>query len=139
MMAAEAAARAWVNAQPALVGPGSPLSNGAFLADQRSPADGSYAVLHRTTTSLGDLVAEDDGVSAVRFNFDIYAGTELAAEAAAVALADRIRSLRGCPEPMGDSGLVVMASAYLTGPDYQPVTEGPFSYRVSADFIMRSA
>lgn len=138
MKAAEAAVRAWVNGKPLLVGEGRPLSQGAFLASQRSPADGAYAVLHRTTSNLTDLVAEDDGVTFARIIFTVRAGTELAAEEAASALADEIRRLRGCPEPMGDSGMTVMVSAYLTGPDFIAGESEPYAYAVAADFIMRS-
>lgn len=136
---AERAVRAWANAQPGLVGADMPLALGVYLSQQRSPDSGSYAVLYRMSQAVLPVVAEDDAVDTARLSFMVYGGTEESAEAAAVALASTIQSLRGAPAPCPGTGINVLVHDNLSGPMFvaQPGAGGEqFSFEVAADFVL---
>lgn len=135
---AQVAIRAWLNARP-IVGDGQLLARGAYLREQRSPADGAYAVLTRTVEQPGGVVAEDGLVSMARLSVAVYAGTEEAAEAAAVAVRNEFEKLTGCPEPCGTTGVTVLAAANHLGPMFLPVAADSgeiYAFQVTADFVL---
>jgi hypothetical protein len=142
MIAAEAAMRAWVNARQTLVGPGCPLANGCFLSPPiHSPDTGAWALLTRIPAAAGQVVAEDSQITQARLQFDVYCGDEVAAEAAAAALAAEIETLTGCPEPAGESARVLVHDN-LTGPAFVPQagTAGePYCFQVQADVLLAAA
>jgi hypothetical protein len=123
--AIETPVRDWINSDTALVGNGTgddaPLNAGAFTLAQRSPAFGAYAVITRDPAAqVAGPFAEDSTIGGYRVAFDCYAGTVDKAEAAAAAVTDKLLALRGCPEPLADSGLVVLVSDNVTGPVWVP-------------------
>jgi hypothetical protein len=142
-VSAEVAITEWVNGRVDLVGiqpqaPG-PLSRGAYLKQQRSPADGAYAVIDRQGGPVGAMVAEMNNFDAPRITATIRAGTIQAAEAAAAAYATAVRSLTGCPEPCGGTGVTCLASDNVTGPQFvpQPADSGEqYCFQVTADLIL---
>jgi len=134
------AVQAWVNQRPDLTT--GTLPRGAFLVGSqvRSPADGAYAELSRTSAARGTLVAESSNPSIARISALVYAGTVDAAEAAAADLATAINSLRGNPERCGSTGVSVLATDNVSEPLYvpQPADSGEqFCFQVAADFILR--
>jgi hypothetical protein len=132
------AVRAWVNARPDLVGASAPLGSGAFLQTQASPQTGAYAVLGAIPAGPDQVVAEDGSVTTVRVGASIYAGTHEAAELAAKAYRDAVRSLTGNPVRVGD-GWTVLVSDNVTDPAFQPAAPNSgeeFSFYVSADFVL---
>jgi hypothetical protein len=140
-VAAQAAVRAWVNGRADLVGDGMPLSRGAYLKEQRSPADGGYAVISRSSEGVTSVVAEPAPVLAVaRIQCLVYAGTEEASELAAAALRTAFETLTGNPEPCGDTGVTVLAAGNHLGPLFVPHpgdTGEIYSFQVNADFVLR--
>jgi hypothetical protein len=138
---AETAIRAWVNTRQDLVGNGGPLSGGAYLRSQRSPASGAYAVMVRQAAPATRMVAEDPDPSLARVQALCYAGTAPLAEQAATALATAWMSLSGLPEPCGDTGVTVLVSDNLTGPSAVPLPADSgeaYCFQVGADFVLRS-
>ncbi len=139
MIPAETAVRAWGNSKTSLVGPGNPLSNGIFLREQRSPADGQYAIVARAQGS-SDLVAEQDtNLCAAMMAFTVYGGTEGTAEAAAAALASEIEQLTGRPEPCGGTGVTVLVADKLAGPVHMPAAPDAgelYCFTVQAEFTL---
>jgi hypothetical protein len=142
---AEAAIRAWINTNPALVDPAGddddrPLARGAYLRSQRSPADGPYVVLARTPPGGGEPggVAEPaPELDQARFTFQVYAGTELAAEHGAVALLTALQALTGDPAPAGSTGVVILAHGLLTGPTFIPAPASEqYCFMVTADLLL---
>lgn len=135
--------RAWINARTDLVGDGNPLSRGAYLREQRSPADGAYCVLSRSSEGTTAVVAEAaPGLGVARVQALVYAGTEVAAENAASALMEAFQSLLGCPEPCGDTGTHVLVASNHVGPlliPPPPDTGEIYSFQVQADFLLRSS
>jgi hypothetical protein len=132
--------RAWVNSKTSsLVGQGLPLSRGAYLRQQASPADGAYATVH-STGKPGDAVAESDpGLSTVSAAFLVFAPVEETAENAAAALASEIELLTGMPQAAGSSGYMVLVADNLRGPVSvpQPADSGePYCFQVTADFAL---
>lgn len=111
-VAAVTAVRVWVNAQSALVGPGKPIAQGAFRQQIRSTADGAYLTLSRVG-GTGDLFAESPADRA-RISASIYAGTDEAAELAAVAYTNALEALSGRPAVMGGSRCLVVDN--IAGP-----------------------
>ena len=127
--------RDWVNSLDTLVGPGRPLSRGAFRQLPRSPADGAYTVLSRIGRG-GDLVAEDT-IDSPRISASIYAGTDDAAEIAAVAYANAIDALRGAPALIGDNTCLVAED--IVGPllvDNNGSDREQYQYLVDASFLI---
>lgn len=138
-IAAETAVRTWVNDNATLVGNGKPLSRGAYLHEQRSPADGAYAVITRTPEIPDSMVAEDGRVAISRMQAYVYAGTEVAAEAAAAAMRTAFEGLSGAPEKCGDTGVTVLATDNLLGPYLVPhygESGEQYCFSVHADFIL---
>lgn len=136
--AAESAVRAWINSRP-IVGVGQPLSRGAYLRDQASPADGAYAVIARNPEGANPLgpPAEDDGaITIARIQAQVYAGSEDAAERGAAALRSEIDKLTGKPEPCGDSGVTVLVTDNRNGPFFVPGTAEAYCFQVGADFLL---
>lgn len=136
---ADQAMRAWVNARPGLTGPGNPLAAGAFLRSQRSPASGAYAVLAAGPSLRAGLAAEDGSVSTHRLTFLVHAGTQEASEDAVTALANAVRTLRGNPEPCGDTGVMVLVHDNMTEPADVPMPASGgelYAYMISADFVL---
>lgn len=139
-IAAETAIRAWVTSLP-IVGEGNPLSRGAYLREQRSPADGAYTVLSRMSEGVASPVAEDGFVCTARIQFIVYAGTEQASELAAAALLGHIERLNGCPEMCGTEPVKVLVTDNRIGPFYLGMTpEGEnHAFQVNADFVLTDA
>lgn len=138
-IAAEAAIRAWINSRTDLVGEGNPLSRGAYLQSQRSPADGPYCVLIREMGTDPDIVAEPGGPQACRITAHVFAGTEQAAELAAQALLQAWQGLSGNPQPAGDTGAVILTAAGFSAPGYVPApAEGGemHEFQVSAALVL---
>ena len=145
MVPAEAAVREWINENRALVPPHNdphpdrwPLSRGAYLRSQRSPADGAYVVL-ATTYGAEAPVAEPSGdLQLTRLTFRVYAGTEEHAERAAAALATILAALAGLV-PCGQSGTWILGHDQLTGPLFVPA--GPdageqFCFQVTCQLLL---
>ncbi|MER7131255.1 hypothetical protein [Streptosporangium saharense] len=124
--------REWINGLDTLVGPGRPLSRGAFRQMPRSPADGAYAVLSRIGRA-SDLVAEDT-IDSPRISASIYAGTDEAAELAAVAYCNALDALRGAPSAMGDARCLVVED--IVGPLYVEDSDQEHRYLVDASFFL---
>jgi molybdopterin biosynthesis enzyme len=124
-----------VNSRADLVGPGNPLPVGAYLHTERSPADGGYAVI-----SAGpSLVAEDPAIATARVTALVYAGTQEAAENAAVALGNAVRTLTGAPQPCGDTGVMILVHDNMTEPADMPVPPDggeAWCQVLSADFVL---
>jgi hypothetical protein len=136
MMTAAEAVRAWVNGPSGLSGDG-PVSRGAYLQSQASPADGAYAVLEQQPGPGEAPVAEPSPLQVARGSALVYAGTSEAAGQAAGAYADAVRGLEGCPVAMGDA--MCLAHANLAGPSYVPQPGGSgeqFCFQVVADFLL---
>lgn len=138
-VAAQDAIRAWINNRADLVGEGNPLSRGAYVREQRSPADGAYVVLQRQSEGTTNVTAEPGGPSIARMQSLCYAGTQLAAENAAVALRKAYESLSGCPEMCGTTGVRVLVSDNWLGPFEipPPPDQGEiYAFQVNADFVL---
>ncbi|MEU9888010.1 hypothetical protein [Sphaerisporangium sp. NPDC051011] len=133
VIVAVTAVRAWINSLDSLVGKGLPLALGAFRAADppRSPGQGAYALLSQVGGSL-ELVAEE-GIGRARISATIYAGTDEAAEAAAVAYLNTLEALTGDPAPMGDIARCLVADD-ITGPVALP----DLGYLIDADFYLTS-
>jgi|SRR5579872_873337 len=145
MADAETAVRAWVNANGDLTGtpaaPG-PLARGAYLIQQRSPADGAYAVLARQGGDAEPITAEPSPFDVARVIAVIRAGTVEAAERAANAYADAVKTLTGAPVACGDTGVIIRGHTNLTGPQFlpQPADSGEqYAFSVLADFILQES
>lgn len=139
MIAAEPAVRAWINSKATLVGIGQPLSNGAFLREQKSPASGCYAVIAQGPTSPGPVAEPSPNLSQHTIGAMIYGGTQDTALAAATAYASAVEQLLGCPEACGSTGVKVLAAMNVTGPAAQPWapdTGEQFAYLVTAQFLL---
>lgn len=139
MIAAEQAVRAWTNAKPSLVGAGNPLSGGAYLLQQRSPATGAYAVISRIAGGAS-MVAEDDNPCTARISATVYHPDQVTAETAAAALASVWNDLNGCPEPCGTTGVTALVTDNQTGPVFVPTPPDsgePYCFQVAADFVLR--
>jgi hypothetical protein len=134
--AAESAVCAWVNSRP-IVGDGNPLSRGAYLRDQASPADGAYAVIARTPEGVTPFgVAEEDSLTLARIQAQVFAGDEDTAERAAAALRSEFEKLTGKPEPCGDTGVTVLVTDNRNGPFFVPGTAEAYCFQVGADFLL---
>lgn len=135
-VAAVVAVRDWLNGRTGdLVGPGKPISLGAFRAHPRSPGQGAYVLLSRIGGSQ-ELTAED-GVDRARISASIFAGTDEAAELAATAYANAVTSLSGAPAAMGSAMALVADS--ISGPllvDQHDSDREQFQYLVDADFYL---
>lgn len=139
MIVAETAIQAWTNAQPGLTGDGNPLSRGAYLRSQRSPADGAYAVLARQPGAPALVAEHDPGLDSARIVANFYAGTIPTAEAAAAAWGTAVQALTGVPAPCGDTGIQVLVSDTVTGPIYVPTPPDAgeqYCFQVSAVFTL---
>lgn len=136
----QAAVRDWVNGRADLVGAGNPLDAGAYTREQRSPAYGAYVVVTRNsegTTSIVEEPAPEIGVA--RIQFLVYAGTEVAAENAAVMLRKAVEGLQGAREACGSSGVTVLAADNWVGPLFVPHvgdTGEEYCFQVNADFVL---
>lgn len=134
--------RAWVNGLP-ITGKGRPLARGAFLTPPRSPADGAYALLQRTSEGVTNVVAEgNSGLGVARIQFLVFAGTQQASESAAGALRDQIERLTGVPTPCGNTGTRILVSDNWLGPFAIPVAPDAgeiWAYQVNADFMLSTA
>jgi hypothetical protein len=131
--------RDWINAKQSLVGVGNPLSGGAYLKAQRSPASGCYAVITRDPSPSRTLVAEGEGPSLYRISAQVFGGTTDLAEQAATALGNMWQTLNGNPEPLGKGGALVYVSDNPTGPSYvgQPPDAGElYCFTVASDFVI---
>jgi hypothetical protein len=143
---AEAAVRAWINANTALVDPDGndderPLARGAYLRSQRSPADGPYVVLARTPPGGGEAPVAEPApeLDVARFTFQVYAGTEDAAEHGAVALLKALGGLTGNPVPAGGTGIWILTHGLITGPTFipAPASSGEqYCFMVTADLLL---
>jgi len=138
-IAAESALRAWVNARGDLVGNGNPLSRGAYLLHQRSPADGSYAVLTRTPEQPDSPVAEDNQVARARLMAQVYGGTTDTAETAAAALRSAWEDLQGCPQRVPNTNVIILVADGHVGPVWVPMPPDSgelYCFSVEAEFVM---
>jgi hypothetical protein len=148
VIAAESAIRAWVNADRSMVPPPGaenpdawPVSRGAYLRTQRSPADGAYVVISRALPGGSEAaVAEPaEELGTARIITQAYAGTEEAAEIAATAYANAVTRLTGVPAPCGDTGIRILSHAQLAGPAFipaAPTTGEQFCFQVTAEFLL---
>jgi hypothetical protein len=146
MLAAETAVRAWVNGNRDLVPPhdavdpdGWPISRGAYLRSQRSPADGAYVVLATTGATEAPVAEPAPALMVSRLLFRCYAGTEESAEQAAAALAKAVETLTGRPVRCGDTDTWIRGHDQLTGPLFVPA--GPdsgeqFCFQVSCQLLL---
>lgn len=128
---AEGILKDWINTRSDLVGPGKPLTRGAFLKRIRS--QGVYAHLI-TVGTPNDLTAETS-VGRARISATFYAATKKASSDAAVAYASILESLNGSPERAGDYRILIVDN--ISGPlpiDDQLTTREEFRYLVDADF-----
>jgi hypothetical protein len=149
VIAAETAIRDWINTRPDLIGdleiPGGggegPICRGAYLRSQRSPADGPYLIIARTSPGGAEppLAEHEPRLGIARITAQAFAGTQQAAETAAVAYARAVAACTGNPEPCGATGLFILAHENLTGPVYVPAGASggeQFCYAVVADFLL---
>jgi hypothetical protein len=141
-VAAETAVRAWINGRPDLVGqPGSPgpLGHGAYLIGQVFPSGGAFAVISRQQGPPQQMVAEDTGeIDCAQVIAEIFGGTQAAAETAAAAYADAVRSLSGAPVAM-DKKVTCLVADNVTGPLDVPVPPDQgelYMFHVTADFYL---
>jgi hypothetical protein len=126
---------AWLNGIETLTGPGRPIELGAFREHPRSPARGAYILLSRIGRA-GDLIAEET-LDSPRISASIYAGTDEAAETAAIAYANTVASLTGIPAAMGDAQCLVADD--IVGPlavDNHDSEREQYQYLVDASFYM---
>lgn len=127
---------AWLNGIDTLTGPGNPIELGAFRAHPRSPSRGAYILLARIGRAT-DLVAEDR-LDSPRISASIYAGTDEAAELAAIAYANTVSALAGSPAQMGDERCLVADD--VVGPlavDNHDSDREQWQYLVDASFYLR--
>ncbi|MFD1547014.1 hypothetical protein [Nonomuraea guangzhouensis] len=127
--------RSWLTSQTTLVGPGKPIALGAFRQHPRSPGQGAYVLLSRIGRA-GDVVAEDV-IDSARISASIYAGTDEAAEDAAVAYANAVTALTGSPAVIGDARCLVADD--LVGPllvDNHDSDREQWQYLVDATFTI---
>lgn len=131
---AVAATVEWVNALADLIGKGNPIPLGAFRRSHRprSPGQGAYLLISQVGGSP-DLLAEG-GASRARISASVYAGTEEAAEAAAVAYASAVEALTGEPVQMGAVARCLVADN-ITGP-LQVDAPDEHLFLVDADFYL---
>lgn len=134
-VAAVGAVLAWVNDHPTLTGEGHPLDQGAFRGQVRSPSRGAYLELYRIDGA--DALTAEEGADQARIAGVIYAGTDEAAEVAAVAYANALCQLTGTPAVMGDVLCLVVDD--ITGPqliDGRAGSSGElYAYQVDANFF----
>jgi hypothetical protein len=135
-VAAVKAVLAWVNSHPTLTGPGNPLDQGAFRTQVRSPSRGAYLVLARIDST--DALTAEEGVDQARIAGVVYAGTDEAAEDAAVAYANALCQLTGTPAVMGDA--ICLVGGDIVGPQFIDDRAGSsgelFAYQVDCDLFM---
>lgn len=133
-VAAVGLVRAWITAQPDLVGPGRPIALGAFRQHPRSPGQGAYVLLSRIGRAA-DLVAEDV-LDSPRISASIYAGTDEAAEIAAAAYANAVARLSGAPAAVNDTAFLIADD--IVGPllvDNHDSEREQYQYLVDASFF----
>ncbi|GAA3172472.1 hypothetical protein [Nonomuraea roseoviolacea] len=135
-VAAVTIVRAWLNSlTTTLVGPGRPIPLGVLRTHPRSPGQGAYLLLSRIGRA-SDLVAEDL-IDSPRISASIYAGTDEAAELAAVAYANTLTALSGAPAVMGDRRC--LAADDVVGPllvDNHDSDREQWQYLVDATFFI---
>ncbi|WP_101791028.1 hypothetical protein [Nonomuraea indica] len=134
-MAAVGIVRNWLNDIDTLTGPGNPIALGAHRRHPRSPGHGAYVLLSRIGRA-GDLVAEDL-IDSPRISASIYAGTDEAAELAAVAYANAVIALSGSPSVIGDSRCLIADE--VVGPllvDNHDSEREQWQYLVDASFYI---
>ena len=129
--------KAWINAQTALVGPGTRLPLGAHKWGERSPRVGAYAWL----VHAGGGPAEGDAVfmGQYRVSATVYAGTDVAARLGALAYAEVLAAFEYAGPatvalPDGTTA-TVMAVDNITGPT--ALATGEDAYLVDAVFYLR--
>lgn len=135
-VAAVTLVRAWITSQTGLVGPGKPITLGAFRQHPRSPGHGAYILLSRIGRA-GDLVAEEL-IDSPRISASIYAGTDEAAELAAVAYANAVAALAGQPATVGAATFLLADD--VVGPllvDNHDSEREQWQYLVDASFYVR--
>lgn len=134
--AAVSLVRDWLNSIDTLVGPGRPIALGAHRRHPRSPGHGAYVLLSRIGRAA-DLVAEEL-LDSARISASIYAGTDEAAELAAIAYANAVTALAGAPAVMGDTACLVADD--VVGPllvDNHDNDREQWQYLVDASFYLR--
>lgn len=135
-VAAVSIVRDWLNSIDTLTGSGKPIALGARRRHPRSPGQGAYALLSRIGRAA-DLVSEEL-LDSPRISASIYAGTDEAAELAAVAYANTVSSLTGSPVLMGDERCLVADD--VVGPllvDNHDSEREQWQYLVDASFYLR--
>ena len=135
-VAAVKAVLAWVNTHPTLTGPGNPVDQGAFRNQVRSPSRGAYIELARIDGT--DALTAEEAVDQARIAGVVYAGTDEAAEVAAVAYANALAALSGAHTVMGEAVCLVVDD--ITGPqliDDRAGSSGELvAYQVDASFFL---
>ncbi|MEV4287353.1 hypothetical protein AB0K40_17755 [Nonomuraea bangladeshensis] len=125
---------AWVNTHPTLKMPGR-LDLGAFRTQIRSPSRGAYLWVTRLDGT--DALIAEEAADQARIAGVVFAATNEAAEAAAVAYANALDAVR-TRTPMGDAVCLVVDG--ITGPqmlDDQAGERGElYAYQVDADFFL---
>src|SRR5262249_21782028 len=122
-----------------IVGEEQPLSRGAYLIEQRSPADGAYAVVLRTSEGVTSPVAEDGAIGVARMQFIVYAGTVDASENAGKALRALIETCTGLPQQCGDTNTRILVADNYLGPFAIPPAPDAgevYAFQVNADFVL---
>ncbi len=129
------AVRAWINAQPTLVGAGQPLPLGAHRWRERSPGQGAYAFL---VLAGGGPDPTEAPIQQARVSASVYAGTLDAARTAAIALFNAYAATVWQPNPTvtwPDGSALLLAVDDITGPQQLPDTEP--GYLVDAVFTLQ--
>ena len=113
---AEGAIRTWINAQPALVGPGRPLPLGAHVGNPlRSPARGPYVLLTRVG---GGPDPGEVNVDQARVSGSVYGMKKLPAALGAAAYANLLVAVAAPVALVGGGRLLAVTD--LSGPLYLP-------------------
>jgi hypothetical protein len=147
VIAAEAAIRAWINGRPDLIGNpdqvngGGPISRGAYLRLQRSPADGAYVVISRALPGGSEAPVGEpaEELGTARIIGQVYAGSQEMAENAATAYANAVAGCTGRPQRCGQTSTWILSHDNLAGPAYiaaGPTSGEQFCYQVVAEFLL---
>lgn len=126
----EGALRDWINSLVGdLVGVDTPLMLGAHLRRLRSPARGCYALLSR----VGGTGDWNDNADRARISAGVYGPTKESALLAAIAYANRLRTIGTVQPVVGNVRLRVVDN--MTGPTYVPDIDEE-RYLIDADIYV---
>lgn len=134
------AAKAWINAQDDLVGPGGPLQKGAHLRELDGAADTCYAWL-TLLPGTGTTGAAESPQMAARISASVYGPTLDAVTRASMALADALATrLAGqwVQVQSGGSTVQIWVGDNVTGPSDSPDGDLP-RHLVDFTLVMQPA